>query len=202
MPELQIRKSIVIRDQEVYLNGELQLSGEEPAAAFFKQIYKHYGIKYGKFFKMDKLSKLGFIASELLLMETDQDAWASEETGVILCNYSSSLNTDKRYQETMADIASPAVFVYTLPNIVIGEICIRNGFQGENGFFIQKQFDFEFAENYTQMLFEMTPMKQCILGWVEMDMDDNYDACLYLVEKGTGLTGFTVSNLQQIFRKG
>jgi hypothetical protein len=53
----------------------------------------------------------------------------------------------------MATIASPALFVYTLPNIVMGEIAIRNQFKGENTFFVSAQNDISFVEKYIEMLF-------------------------------------------------
>ena len=96
---------------------------------------------------MDNLCKLGWLCSEILLKKDSgepnvdqqkllQDVPA-ESVCLLLCNANSSLDTDLRYFDTISQMASPALFVYTLPNIVIGEICIRNGFQGENMFLIR-----------------------------------------------------------------
>ena len=44
---------------------------------------------------------------------------------LVLSNANASLDVDLKYAKTMQTGASPALFVYTLPNIVIGEISIR-----------------------------------------------------------------------------
>ena len=53
---------------------------------------------------------------------------------MLLANAASSLHTDIRHQQLIDregdQAASPAVFVYTLPNVVSGEICIRHKIQG------------------------------------------------------------------------
>ena len=92
---------------------------------------------------MDSLSKLGWLAAEILLKDSfNKEALSVRKmSGLVFANANSSLDTDIKYYETAKDIASPALFVYTLPNIVIGEICIRHNFKGENAFFISEQFD-------------------------------------------------------------
>ena len=58
-------------------------------------------------------------------------------------NEHSCLETDIEHQEEVnKQKASPAVFVYTLPNIVIGEISIRNKWFGESAFFLMKIWHF------------------------------------------------------------
>ena len=80
-----------------------------------------------KFYKMDNLCKLGYVAAGYLLKDTN---YRPEEIGIILANASASLDTDCRHQAIINKegdkAASPAVFVYTLPNVVLGEICIRH----------------------------------------------------------------------------
>ena len=95
-----------------------------------------------KFYKMDNLCKLGYVAAEYLLKDTN---YHPKEIGIILANASSSLDTDCKHQAIISKegdkAASPAVFVYTLPNVVLGEICIRHKIQGENTFFVRRQSD-------------------------------------------------------------
>ena len=81
-----------------------------------------------------------------------EKVYKPEDIGVVLANANSSLDTDIKYFETVKDIASPALFVYTLPNIVIGEICIRHNFKGENAFFIFEEFDAGFIQQYVSNL--------------------------------------------------
>lgn len=210
MTEPKIRSYLTIRNSTISINGEKNYSDLEAKNTidFLKSAYRHYGIKYGKFFKMDHLSKLGFLGSELLLSplrEQQEDGFKynleADESAVILYNNSSSLHTDNRYQSTVLEIPSPAVFVYTLPNILIGEICIRNGFRGESTFFIEENFDSSTTGRYVRLLFETTKIKQCLTGWVEMTMDGQYNAALYLISNEEGSIDFTPSNLQHIFQK-
>ena len=118
-----------------------------------------------------------------------------------MANASSSLDTDIKYYETAKNIASPALFVYTLPNIVIGEICIRQGFKGENAFFIFDGFDAGFIEEYVKGLFNENILQCCICGWVEL-LDDQYKTVLFLIEKEKGEKGnlFTKENLNKIYQ--
>lgn len=131
-----ITGSCIIRHNKVYLNGSL-LWEADPALDlpdFLRAGYDRFSGQYPKFHKMDALSKLGWLAAEVLLKDTAISSLAPEQTGMVLSNRSSSLDTDLRYYATVKDFASPALFVYTLPNIVMGEISIRHGFKGENTF--------------------------------------------------------------------
>jgi hypothetical protein len=172
-------------------------------------IYQHLGLDYPKFYKMDQLSKLGWLASEILLQhETRIGSYASEEIGLVLTNANASLDTDYKYWETVKAVASPAVFVYTLPNIMMGEISIRNGFKGENGFFIFDRFNAAFLEQYVGYLFDAQLLTVCICGWVDL-LDDEYQAVLFLVANGpddvaanaTGALLFTEENLDKIYKE-
>ena len=107
--------------------------------------YRSLQINYPKFFKMDGLSKLGFLASEMIFRDDENRFEPRENIAVICFNRFSSLDTDLQYQKTISDNAnyfpSPALFVYTLPNIVAGEIAIRNNIFGETAFYICREFD-------------------------------------------------------------
>ena len=169
---------------------------------FLLSVYNHFEIKYPKFYKMDNLSKLGWLANEVLLQNSfDKKKYQPEDVGVVLSNASSSLDTDIRYYETAKNIASPALFVYTLPNIVIGEICIRHHFKGENAFFIFEKFDAGFIEQYVSNLINNNTLQSCICGWVELP-EDEYKAVLFLVEKekNPGSVIFTKENINKIYQ--
>ena len=111
------------------------------------ELYRRFAGDYPKFFKMDTLSRLGFIAAEILLKEPIPSDRASRQriansqkpTAIILANRSASIKNDTDYMATISDgkyYPSPALFVYTLPNIVTGEIAIRHQMQGETSFYI------------------------------------------------------------------
>jgi hypothetical protein len=152
-------------------------------SAFLLSIYQHYHFNYPKFYKMDNLSKLGWLSAEILLKGDFQKYnYQLEEIGVVLTNSNSSLDNDLKYFDTLKDIPSPSVFVYTLPNIVIGEICIRNNFKGEHAFFIQDGFDAAFITQQVNYLLDQNILQACICGWVEV-LEQDYKAVLFLVEK-------------------
>ncbi len=150
---------------------------------------------------MDPLCKLAWLASEVLLKDGFQkENYQPEEIGLLLTNANASLDTDSKYLETTKDIASPSVFVYTLPNIMIGEISIRNHFKGESAFFVFEKFDAGFLEQYVNNLLNNDILQACICGWVEL-LGNEYKAALYLVEKknNTGGMLFTKQNIGSIF---
>jgi hypothetical protein len=167
---------------------------------FLLSAYQSLGLNYPKFYKMDKLSKLGWLASEVLLIGTSIKQYQPEEVGLILSNANASLDSDLRYMQSVTDIPSPALFVYTLPNIMIGEICIRNNFKGEDAFFIFEKFDAGFIETYVNDLLNNDVLKACICGWVDV-LGEDYKAVLFLVEKEEkdNSVPFTKKNLDTIF---
>ena len=192
-----ISKNIVYKDDK-----KLFENTEANVLDFLLSLYQHLEIKYPKFYKMDGLSKLGWLAAEVLLKDYfTKDKYKPEDIGVVLANKNASLDTDIKYYETAKDIASPALFVYTLPNIVIGEICIRHQFKGEDAFFIMEKFDAEFITQYVSNLINNNILQACICGWVEL-LDNQYKAVLFLVEKET-LTApllFTNENITKIYQ--
>ncbi|HTI07827.1 MAG TPA: hypothetical protein VL832_04695 [Puia sp.] len=169
--------SIYRNGQQVFANQSANLPG------FLLSAYQFLDNSYPKFYKMDNLSKLGWLAAEVLLKdEIHTRPYRPEETGLVLVNANSSLDTDLKYYETVKEIPSPALFVYTLPNIMIGEICIRNNFKGESAFFISPAFDAGFIERTVNDLLNNNILQACICGWVDL-LEEDYTAVLYLVEK-------------------
>jgi hypothetical protein len=136
---------------------------------------------------MDNLSKLGFLTAEMLIKkENPVGIFKNEDVSIIIANSSSSLDTDIEYSKTINDadnyFPSPSVFVYTLPNIMIGEICIKNKINGENTFFISEKFDIDFLYKYVSNIFETNKTQCCIFGRVEL-IGEKYESILYLVKK-------------------
>ena len=190
--EYVITNYCIIRNNRVWLNGNLVFEGREDPSAFFASVYRHLDISYAKFFKMDNLCKLGFLAAEFVLRNTNfAQVYQGVDVGIILSNASSSIDTDRNHQQSIASrdayFPSPSVFVYTLANIVIGEICIRHKLYGESAFFIEKDFYPKGMYTCVKQLLDDDVIKCCIMGWVEMDVKD-YDAGLYFIEKQTGHT--------------
>jgi hypothetical protein len=192
-----INKGVVIKNGvKVFEKYDTDLAG------FFISIYQHFKLNYPKYYKMDNLSKLGWLAAEILLKDSfDKENYKPEDMGIVLANANSSLDDDIKYFETTKDIASPSLFVYTLPNIVIGEICIRNNFKGEHAFFIQEAFDAGFMKQQVDYLLDKNILQACICGWVDV-LEQDYKAVLFLVEKEKrdGSVLFSAENMDVTFR--
>lgn len=146
---------------------------------FAKEAYKSLKLNYPKFHKMDNLSKLAFLASEIILKDEDHTS-----TALVFANKSSSLDTDSKYQESINSqenyFPSPAVFVYTLPNICVGEISIRHKMQTENAFFVLDEFDEEFLNTYSEQILQSGKAEKVLCGWVEL-YRESYCAFVYLL---------------------
>jgi hypothetical protein len=203
--DLGIHRYCTLLPQKVIINGQVlvNIDIQESIEKSLVQTYRIFGFDYIKFFKMDSLSKLAILASEILLKETYlykiEDIF---DVAVILANASSSIIADTKYQKTITDqenyFPSPSLFVYTLPNIAIGEICIKHKIHGENIFLISKKFDADLLYFYVNKLFENTDMRHCLTGWVECN-EETYEAFLLLVEKGTGSDKFEICTLEKLY---
>jgi hypothetical protein len=190
------------------MSGNLLFTGvDKQPVSFLVEVYRHFDINYPKFYKMDNLCKLGFLTSELLLRNNNiQQRYKGEDIGIILCNAASSIDTDRNHQQSIHDrfayFPSPSVFVYTLANIVIGEICIRNKFYGEGTFFIEESFNVNRNHTYVRQLLDDKVLQCCLTGWVEMN-GDHYEAIMYLIEKSTsdkeGIAIFDPRKLTEIY---
>ena len=187
-----------IRDNMISLNGENLFSSEETDfPSFIKAAYKSLQIDHSKFFKMDNLSKLAFIAAEIVLKEE-----AEKNIALALSNQASSLDTDRKYEASIADLEnsypSPGVFVYTLPNICLGEISIKHGLYSENAFFVFDAFNPEALYDYSNSLLHTKKAEKVLCGWVNFD-DGKYDAFLYVVAKN-GTFAHSVAEVTRLYQ--
>lgn len=204
---IQLVNSVIIRNHTVYENGKTIFHKPNISKSdislddFMDQAYQDLNPAYPKFYKMDRLAKLGFLAAEILLKSAQFKALPPESIAVVLANSNASLDTDKRYQKSRANMPSPALFVYTLPNIVAGEICIRHGFKGENAFFVSPAFEAEMLTFYVNSVLEQEHMQACVAGWVNV-LDEHHDVFLYLAQKNQpeGNKPHTAEFVERLYR--
>lgn len=186
LPSLVHRHHIRITPTQLLVDGK-ELAFEGEGKSMLTNIYKRYINNYPKFYKMDSLSRLGFVASELLL-KTDESHGDTpcEDRAVVLFNHSSSIQADKAYQASIQNpedfYPSPSAFVYTLPNIVAGEISIRNHYQGETSFYVLPEKDDDLIYQVISASFRDATTKSVLGGWLDYQNDTNYEADLYIVE--------------------
>jgi hypothetical protein len=176
-----------LKDNKVTLDDRLIFYQDKVTnfSDFAKQLYKQSGISYGKFYKMDAPCKLGFLMAELVLQRGQITACPNDRVGVILYSASGCLDTDLIHQQSINDrsayFPSPSVFVYTLPNIVAGEISIRHQIKGETACFIQEDPDCDQIFRYIEELFASERVDACLCGWYEV-MGPTFSAVMFLVE--------------------
>jgi 3-oxoacyl-(acyl-carrier-protein) synthase len=177
-------KECNIEDKKLFVDGQLLFNGEETETykEFISLSYKLIGKPDIKYFKADEMSKLGTTAANHLLKDILND-YKAEEISLLMANSSASLNTDIKHQKQInsEDEVSPAIFVYTLPNIVMGEICIKHGIKGENTFFVAKEMPNELFDSYLNILFNRG-IKLCILGWCDF-LNDEYKLNFKLIKR-------------------
>lgn len=173
-------------------NANEKLEEQEGAGhhSLLTSLYKQMIGNYPKFYKMDGLSRLGFVASEILLnaekgntdveRREEEGERLLEERAIIFFNHSSSIASDRNYKESINDkdnyFPSPSIFVYTLPNIVTGEIAIRNHFHGETSFFILPDKDERMMEEILQASCRDAQSKSFLTGWIDYEDERHFEA--------------------------
>ena len=199
---LYINSYSILNEHRVLLNGELLTFPTDDSSHFLTHIYKGLGIEYPKFFKMDDLCKGGFVASELLLrplnltLDEVRTDWA-----VVSFSSTSSLDTDIHYQSTIQSpeeyYPSPSVFVYTLANIMVGEVAIRHKIQGETSSFILPNFDAKSIVEVTNLILSRNKsLSKILCVWADC-LKGHLDIAMWLLsnEAQSGAVPFDVSQL-------
>ncbi|MBO4595094.1 MAG: 3-oxoacyl-ACP synthase [Bacteroidales bacterium] len=179
---LRAKHNVEITPSRVVLDGA-KLNVEAEGPALLEAIYRKYIGDWPKFFKMDPLAKLGFVASELLLQAEGGDRQPTDKRAVILFNRSGSLADDINYQRGIDGpdhLGSPSLFVYTLPNIVTGEIAIRNKYYAETSFYCIPEPDEELMQGIVEESLE--PGMSAIAGWCECSSENDFNAKMYILE--------------------
>jgi len=183
---------IVLTPDRLCING---VEHERPAQGFsLAELYRNHIGDYPKYFKMDDLCKAGFVASELLL-QTEQTGEVSarsdydtDHRAILLFNRSSSLSADTKYQATIQKaenyFPSPSIFVYTLPNIVTGEIAIRNKYYGETNFILLDRPDATVMTRQIGNLFLDSATESALTGWADCIDEHHFEVRLGIVRRG------------------
>ena len=180
--------SVTITTDRIEVDGS-RLEVSASGVGMLKEIYRSRIGGYPKFHKMDILCQLGFIASELLLEAEGKERFVeSEDRAVILFGKHASIYSDRQYQKTISDkenfYPSPSVFIYTLPNIVTGEIALRNKYHGETSYFALE--DKTEMERHIRTILDTTPsINSAICGWIDAVDLQHFEAEIYIIIKKT-----------------
>jgi hypothetical protein len=190
-----------IIEDGVFLNGQkwMDLDGVEDKLT---AVYHQLAPGYSKFYKMDKLSKASFLGVELLkTVEPAILSQADDEIGLLFSNSESSSDTDIQFRKSYQtdQLPSPSLFVYTLPNIAMGEIAIRNKWYGAHMFAVFPNFAPAYFTDYGAIMLAEDG-ELVIGGWV--NVREKLDVMLFVLEKGSGEEGADLAeNLRAIYHE-
>ncbi len=194
-----IRSWCRITNEKLICDGEILMENKsETLSDFLKEMYRTTEIQYPKFFKMDLLCKAAFIATEII---SKKEILSNTNTALVFSNQHSSWVSDQKHAQSIYaedSTASPAVFVYTLPNIALGEISIRHQLFSENLFLIFDKFSPETLVPYSDQILAENRADKVLCGWVQVD-ENNLDVFLYLIEK-QGKTKHTIENAINLYQ--
>ena len=181
-----------ITPQGIWLDGKVfSIDKEGKQSSLLTALYKQIIGNYPKYYKMDGLCRLGFVASELLLKAERDEGSFTEDTNktraIVFFNRSSSIASDKKYLASIVEkdnyFPSPSVFVYTLPNIVTGEIAIRNGYHGETSFYILPHKNELLMQDIIETTFMDEQTTSVLTGWLDYEDSEHFEADLYIAYK-------------------
>lgn len=141
--------------------------------ATLESLYEELKINYPRFFKMDFLCKSVFLAAEYMVQKMGN---LNPHCAVVLSTSHGSLDSDHLFHTSLKSIPSPSHFVYTLPNIMIGELSIRHTLRGESALFVTPHFNPELLLNYAQTL-----GGQVLCGWANV-VEDCPEVFLFLLQ--------------------
>ena len=192
LPSLEVEAPLVrtfapiaavdITPEGISIDG-IALPFEERGAALLPAAYKNLIWGYPKFHKMDVLSQLAFVATELLVQSIPH---LDAHTAVVFLTHHGSLAADVHYQSTIVPTTeeffpSPAAFVYTLPNIATGEVAIRHHWHGHTACYALPTT----AEEALQQSLILSPASDgrttaIVGGWLDAEDAEHFSAHLQL----------------------
>ena len=174
--------AVDITPEGISIDG-IALPFEERGAALLPAAYKNLIWGYPKFHKMDVLSQLAFVATELLVQSIPH---LDAHTAVVFLTHHGSLAADVHYQSTIVPTAeeffpSPAAFVYTLPNIATGEVAIRHHWHDHTACYALPTT----AEEALQQSLILSPASDgrttaIVGGWLDAEDAEHFSAHLQL----------------------
>jgi 3-oxoacyl-[acyl-carrier-protein] synthase-1 len=186
LPHYAVEHRVLITPHSAVVDGtpyETQATGN----AMLTQLYKRYIGAYPRYYKMDRLSQLGFVAAEMLLSRSQPQQPGSNSRAIMLFNHTASAWADTEYAKTIDTsqgyYPSPALFLYTLPNMVCGEIAIRHAYKAETDFYIVEHKELATMQRLIQAAFLDSSLQSMVAGWVDYQDENNFEADVKLIIK-------------------
>lgn len=184
----------IVYSREHFEKPECTSSGYEIAdsimissddAQSITDIYKERLNDGPKFYKMDSFSRLAYVATTLV-SEKSIAKYDPTRVAVVIFTLNGSVLADRKHLSTFCNpdefYPSPAVFINTLPNVVLGEIAARNNIKGETTIVILPERDEEIMKTIIEATLSQTNPEALICGWVDCEAEDRYCADIKLYE--------------------
>lgn len=181
--KLQEAHRVQLTDNSLKIDGK-DVVTSSTGKELLTELYKQYIGNYPKFYKMDMLSRLAFVASELLIQQEFSEPIEGEERAIAIFNATTSIDSDRKHIETIKEtgIASPSVFLYTLPNIMLGEIAIKHQYQGETSLYLLAEKDEALMQQIVGSMLQQTETKSLLTGWIDCRDEQSFEADIRIIE--------------------
>ena len=158
---------------------------ESHGAALVTEIFKKFLADGSRFFKMDLYSRLAYVATSLLAKDS-LEGCDPEEVALVVFTQNGSVLADRKHLSTFSNpeefFPSPAVFINTLPNVVLGEIAVKNTIKGETTLVLLPGRDESAMNRIIDATLAATKPVVMICGWIDCDAEDSFTAELKLLK--------------------
>ena len=180
----EVLKSLRITPDTLLIDGQA-IPHVSSGASLITEIYKQYLADGSRFFKMDLYSRLAYVGTGLLAKDLLGDS-APEDRALLVFTQNGSVLADRKHLSTFADpeafFPSPAVFINTLPNVVLGEIAVRNSIKGETTLVLLPRRDEATIDRILNATLSSTRPSVLICAWVDCPSEDDFIAELKLLK--------------------
>lgn len=160
-----------------YRNGRFSVDGKELAGSTgdldrdLGNAWAAMEVELPRFVRMDRNSKLVSIAAAPFFVPgAALSKYPKDSIGMVIMGTHGSMDTDQRYVEQLQaeNHASPGLFVYTLPNIAMGELSIQHGLHGSGLCLLSDSPDIVQMRDACEILLEDHGMEVLICGWANI----------------------------------
>ena len=158
---------------------------ENRGASLITEVFKKYLADGSRFFKMDLYSRLAYVGTSLLAKDSLAD-YDPEDVALVIFTQNGSVLADRKHLSTFSNpeefYPSPAVFINTLPNVVLGEIAVKNNVKGETTLVLLPSRDEAAMSRIIEATGSVTGPAVMICGWIDCDSEDSYIADLKMLK--------------------
>jgi len=183
-PEYQEVKTLSIRPGRVVSDGRTE-SYESTGSALVSELFKKKLSDGSRFFKMDLFSRLAYVATGLLAKDS-LAGYAPEDIALFIFTRNGSVLADRKHLSTFSNpenfYPSPAVFINTLPNVVLGEIAVMNTIKGETTLVMLPCRDDAWMDRIIKATLSCTRPSVMIYGWIDCPAEDSFEADLKMLK--------------------